>query len=46
MTVWSCWIKRYGIPHALYNDHKNAFVPVREPTEEDKQAEKPFWESL
>jgi transposase len=33
MTVLSCWIKRYGIPQALYCDKKNAFVLTREPTE-------------
>jgi transposase len=32
MTVLSCWIRKYGIPQALYCDHKNAFVLVREPT--------------
>jgi hypothetical protein len=25
MTVLSCWIRRYGIPQALYCDKKNAF---------------------
>jgi hypothetical protein len=33
MTVFSYWIKRYGIPQALYCDHKNAFVLTREPTD-------------
>ena len=33
MTVLSYWIKTYGIPQALYCDHKNAFVLVREPTD-------------
>ena len=26
MTVFSCWIRAYGIPEALYCDRKNAFV--------------------
>jgi hypothetical protein len=33
MTVLSYWIKTYGILKALYCGHKNAFVPVREPTD-------------
>jgi len=33
MTVFSCWIKSYGIPEALYCDKKNAFVLAREPTD-------------
>jgi hypothetical protein len=33
MTVFSLWIKKYGIPEALYCDKKNAFVLTREPTE-------------
>jgi len=33
MTVFSCWIKTYGIPEALYCDRKNAFVLTREPTD-------------
>jgi hypothetical protein len=33
MEVLSYWIKRYGIPQALYCDHKNAFVLEREPTD-------------
>jgi hypothetical protein len=33
MTVLSYWIKTYGILKALYCDHKNAFVLVREPTD-------------
>ena len=31
MEVWSYGIKSYGIPQALYCDHKNAFVLTREP---------------
>jgi hypothetical protein len=33
MTVFSCWIRTYGIPDALYCDRKNAFVLTREPTD-------------
>jgi transposase len=33
MEVLSYWIKRYGIPQALYCDKKNAFVLTREPTD-------------
>jgi hypothetical protein len=33
MSVISYWIRNYGIPQALYCDHKNAFVLVREPTD-------------
>jgi len=33
MEVFSCWIKTYGIPEALYCDKKNAFVLTREPTD-------------
>jgi transposase len=33
MTVLSCWIRKYGIPQALYCDKKNAFVLTREPTD-------------
>jgi len=33
MTVFSLWIKSYGIPEALYCDKKNAFVLTREPTD-------------
>jgi transposase len=38
MTVLSCWIKKYGIPQALYCDHKNAFVSNRESTVEEQLA--------
>ena len=38
MTVLSAWIKKYGIPQALYCDHKNAFVSNREPTVEEQLA--------
>jgi hypothetical protein len=33
MSVFSLWIKSYGIPEALYCDKKNAFVLTREPTD-------------
>ena len=33
MSVFSCWIRTYGIPDALYCDRKNAFVLAREPTD-------------
>jgi len=32
------WIKRYGIPKALYTDRKNVFVTDREPTVEEQLA--------
>ena len=35
MGVFSCWIKTYGIPEALYCDRKNAFVLTREPTDDE-----------
>ncbi|MCL2043116.1 MAG: ISNCY family transposase [Treponema sp.] len=33
MSVFSLWIRKYGIPEALYCDKKNAFVLTREPTD-------------
>ena len=33
MSVFSLWIKSYGIPQALYCDKKNAFVLTREVTD-------------
>jgi hypothetical protein len=30
-VLWQ-WIERYGIPRALYTDHKNLYVADREPT--------------
>ena len=33
MTVLEMWLKRHGIPLALYCDKKNAFVLTREPTD-------------
>jgi hypothetical protein len=35
MGVLRGWIERYGIPKALYCDHKNCYVIDREPTEEE-----------
>lgn len=35
MLLWE-WIKRYGIPQAVYCDRKNAFVIDREPTIEEQ----------
>jgi transposase len=35
MTVFSCWIRKYGIPDALYCDKKNAFVLTREATDDE-----------
>ncbi|MCL2270412.1 MAG: ISNCY family transposase, partial [Treponema sp.] len=35
MTVFSCWIRAYGIPEALYCDKKNAFVLTREATDDE-----------
>jgi hypothetical protein len=36
-TLW-LWCARYGIPTALYTDHKNVFVTDREPTIEEQLA--------
>jgi hypothetical protein len=33
MGVFTCWIKAYGLPMALYCDRKNAVVLTREPTD-------------
>lgn len=38
MEVLSCWIKKYGIPQAVYCDHKNAFVLNREPDLDEQLA--------
>jgi hypothetical protein len=35
MSVFSLWIRSYGIPEALYCDKKNTFVLTREPTDEE-----------
>jgi transposase len=34
-TLWG-WIKRYGIPKALYVDYKNVYVSDKEPTIEER----------
>ena len=40
--LWG-WIKKYGVPKALYTDRKNVFVTDREPTVEEQLAgEKPM----
>jgi hypothetical protein len=36
MRVLSYWIKKYGIPHGRYCDHKNAFVLTREATDAER----------
>ena len=36
MVVLSCWVRRYGLPQALYCDRKNAFVTNREPSIEEQ----------
>jgi len=36
-ALWA-WCERYGIPQALYTDHKNVFVTDREPTVEEQLA--------
>jgi hypothetical protein len=44
LVVW-LWLKRYGIPKALYTDKKNVFVTDRAPTiEEQLAAEEPLTE--
>jgi transposase len=35
MTVFSLWIRKYGIPEHLYCDKKNAFILTREPTDDE-----------
>ena len=35
MSVFSLWIRSYGIPQALYCDKKNAFVLTREVTDDE-----------
>lgn len=39
-VLWG-WIERYGIPRALYTDHKNLYVAEREPTMEEQLAGRP-----
>lgn len=42
LSLWE-WIKRYGIPKALYVDNRNAYISNREPTiEEELKGEKPL----
>jgi Integrase core domain. len=41
MRVLWRWIERYGIPRALYTDHKNLYVADREPTAEEQLAGRP-----
>lgn len=38
LRVLRAWVKRYGIPQALYTDRKNVFVTDREPTLEEQLA--------
>lgn len=39
-VLWQ-WIKQYGIPRALYTDHKNVYVADREPTQEEQLLDRP-----
>ena len=39
-VLWG-WIERYGIPRALYTDHKNLYVADREPTVDEQLAGRP-----
>ena len=41
MKVLWRWIVLYGIPKALYTDHKNVYVTGREPTVEEQLAGRP-----
>jgi len=41
MRVLWRWIERYGIPRALYTDHKNLYVADREPTKDEQLAGRP-----
>ncbi len=34
-TLWA-WIKKYGVPAALYTDRKNVYITEREPTVEEQ----------
>lgn len=38
MEVFSCWIRSYGIPEALYCDRKNVFMFVQEPIDTELPA--------
>jgi transposase len=39
-VLWG-WIDRYGIPRALYTDHKNVYVTEREPSMDEQLAGQP-----
>ncbi len=39
-VLWQ-WIDRYGIPRALYTDHKNLYVADREPTKDEQLLGRP-----
>ena len=39
-VLWG-WIELYGIPRALYTDHKNLYVINREPTKDEQLADEP-----
>ena len=39
-VLWG-WIELYGIPRALYTDHKNLYVTDREPTVDEQLAGRP-----
>jgi transposase len=41
MKVLWRWIELYGIPRALYTDHKNLYVADREPTKDEQLAGRP-----
>ena len=41
MRVLLRWIELYGIPQALYTDHKNVYVVDREPTKDEQLAGRP-----
>jgi len=41
MRVLWRWIELYGIPRALYTDHKNLYVADREPTVDEQLAGRP-----
>ena len=38
MKVLWAWVKKYGIPKALYVDWKNVYITQREPTVEEQLA--------
>lgn len=39
-TLWE-WIEFYGVPRALYTDHKNVYVVDRQPTQDEQLAGMP-----